>query len=540
MSTTGGNTEVRLARGSPHAGDPRQGFLAGMRVRKKLLVLHTAFTAVLAGIMLVALRPAVKNVVARAELEQARQILRAMAPALMGSAVESPPVDAPNVYVRRGSEGGLGITPDVSASARVRAGEPVEADLPDFGPCVVAFVPGAPGGDFIAVQARIPEARRAVWRLYALATLSLVAVYVLVALALEVFVLPRNVYRPIARLLDADRAVQEGRGDRELIPDPDIPADEMGEIMRSRNRTVSSLRQKESALADALTRLEEAATDLKRKNHMLEMARRNLADADRLASLGMMSAGIAHELNTPLAVLKGLVEKLNGIYGPANGEPPTLSPAEAALMLRVVGRLEKLGEGLLDFARARRPSAAPVGVRAIVDEAATLLRFDRDTGSLKVSNRVGESVTAECDGGRMVQVFVNLLRNAADAGAARRAGDPRRPIHATIRAEEFVREGRAWVSITVEDDGPGIDPAILPHLFEPFASTRLDSRGTGLGLAVSEGIVREHGGVILARNRADAPGVTGAAFEVVIPQVPQASDAPPDARAEAGGGTVSA
>jgi signal transduction histidine kinase len=76
----------------------------------------------------------------------------------------------------------------------------------------------------------------------------------------------------------------------------------------------------------------------------------------------------------------------------------------------------------------------------------------------------------------------------------------------------------------VKDDGPGIDPSILPRLFEPFASTRLDSRGSGLGLAVSEGIVREHGGVILARNRTDR---SGAIFEVVLPASEVSPQVPP-------------
>jgi signal transduction histidine kinase len=87
----------------------------------------------------------------------------------------------------------------------------------------------------------------------------------------------------------------------------------------------------------------------------------------------------------------------------------------------------------------------------------------------------------------------------------------------TIGADRSDKDGRHWVSLTISDTGPGIDPAVLPHLFEPFVSTRLDSRGTGLGLAVAEGIVREHGGVILARNRTDR---SGAIFEVLLPAAP--------------------
>jgi len=84
-----------------------------------------------------------------------------------------------------------------------------------------------------------------------------------------------------------------------------------------------------------------------------------------------------------------------------------------------------------------------------------------------------------------------------------------------IKANTTLREGRPWISVIVRDFGPGIDAAVLPRLFEPFASTRMDAKGTGLGLAVSEGIIEEHGGVLLARNA--TPPDTGAVFEIMLP-----------------------
>jgi signal transduction histidine kinase len=293
--------------------------------------------------------------------------------------------------------------------------------------------------------------------------------------------------------------VQEGREAEALVAESEMPADELGEIMRSRNRSILALRQHERDLARALSELATAASDLKRKNHLLETAQRNLADADRLASLGIMSAGLAHEINTPLAVAKGLVEKLAA--RPDRG----LDEAEAALLLRVVGRLERLSESLLDFARVRPPHASPERIAPLVDEAWTLVRLDREARQVELDNRVEASVTAHCDADRMVQVLVNLLRNAVDA-----IGSGVIEVDATLAS----REGREWLSLTIADDGPGIDPEILGRLFEPFASTRLDSRGTGLGLAVSEGIIREHGGVLLARNRERR---RGSVFEIVLP-----------------------
>src|SRR5690606_34845771 len=207
----------------------------------------------------------------------------------------------------------------VAAATEGDVPEPARAQLGEAGQ-PVAIGAGEEGaraamrladGTLLIATARIDSARREVLQLYGLLVVSLLAVYGLIAVALELFVLPQHVYGPIRRLLEADRAVQEGRREKELIDERDIPADELGEIMRSRNHSIRSIRQHERDLAEALNKLETVATDLRRKNHLIENARRNLAESDRLASLGMMSAGIAHELNTPLTVLKGLVEKLN-------------------------------------------------------------------------------------------------------------------------------------------------------------------------------------------------------------------------------------
>jgi signal transduction histidine kinase len=382
-------------------------------------------------------------------------------------------------------------------------------------------------GVFLYASANAVEARAAVTRMYLLLTAALLGFYLLIALSLEIVVLPKQVYGPIRALLRADLAVQEGARDEELIDPREIPTDELGEIMRSRNESIVRLRRQEAMLNDALARLEDVAIELKRKNHLLETARRNIADQDRLASLGMMSAGIAHELNTPLAVLKGQVERL--AESPARG----VSSSEAQLMLRVVERLERLSESLLDFARVRPPTRERVELAKVLDDAWTLVRIDREAQGVDLRTIAPEGLSVLVDPDRLGQVFVNLLRNAADAMDGEGA--------ITVRAEPVERDGRRWVSIRVQDEGPGITPDVLSRLFEPFVSTRLDARGTGLGLAVSEGIIREHGGVILARNLANEPqgpspeGAEpanrrqGAEFEIVLPDE---DDAPASSFAE--------
>lgn len=505
------------------------GVLGAMRVRKKVLVLHTLFSLGLALVLLVPLRPAITEVVEQAEANEARLVLRlvqseaaASGPAERAALIERWARQLPEGSVRYGTLDELGMSAAAAAQARQSPGQPVTTFV--NGAQIVAAADE--GGGAWSVALKIPEARRAVLELYGLTAAALLAVYALVAAALELFVLPQHVYGPIQRMIDADRAVQEGAVEEELIPEAAIPADELGELMRSRNQAIRSLRSHERALAEALAELERAANDMKKKNHLLEAAQRNLADADRLASLGMMSAGIAHELNTPLAVVKGLAERVNA-------DPERrLDPASAALLLRVVSRLERLGESLLDFARVRPPRVSEVGVKGMIDEAFTLVRLDRDVSRITLVNAVADELTLECDGDRMVQVLVNLVRNAADAIGAKRQGGERgswqpaprgegeaERVGGTIRvdAATVCKDGRDWVVLTVADDGPGIASEVLSRMFEPFASTKLDAHGTGLGLAVAEGIVREHGGLILARNRAGGGG-SGAEFEIMLPR----------------------
>jgi signal transduction histidine kinase len=284
---------------------------------------------------------------------------------------------------------------------------------------------------------------------------------------------------------------------------------------------VTALRSHQEALDDALRRIEQVAAELKRKNHLLETARSNLAHSDRLASLGVMSAGIAHELNTPLAVLKGLAEQID-----ADPDRP-VDPQRAALMLRVVRRLERLSESLLHFARVRPPRTRPADASALAEEALTLVRLDRGAADIDLLNRVPAGLIVPCDADRIVQVLVNLVRNAVDAIRGR---PPARPGEGTrglvvVDAQTSLRDGREWLSMTIADNGPGIDPGVIPKLFEPFVSSKLDARGTGLGLAVADGIVREHDGVIIARNRDLADG-GGAVFEIMLPA--GAAPRPPD------------
>jgi signal transduction histidine kinase len=309
--------------------------------------------------------------------------------------------------------------------------------------------------------------------------------YILAVLLLELVIMPRYVYDPIGRLLVADEATRQGDRAHEIIDDATILGDEIGQIMRSRNATVLELRKREDELSQALERL--------------EAAQRNLEAQDRLVSLGLLSASVAHEMNTPLAVLHGSIEKLLE----TTADPSTRQRLER--MFRVAERLRRISAGLLDFARVRKAEMAPLDVAPLLDEAWHLVAIDEKAAGVRFENRVapGSRVVGNAD--RLLQVFVNLLRNALHAVPS--GGH----IAAAARAASL--DGAPALAVSVEDNGPGIPPEVLPEIFEAFVSTRLDARGTGLGLAVAEGIVDQHGGRITASN---CPA-GGARLEVTLP-----------------------
>ena len=306
----------------------------------------------------------------------------------------------------------------------------------------------------------------------------LAVIYVLAVIVLEIAIMPHYVYRPLKLMLDADRATHQGDRVREIIDDRLILGDEIGQIMRSRNATILELRCHEDAIEEALRKLE---------------------SQDRLVSLGLLAASVAHELNTPLSVLQGSVEKL------AETVNDEMAQQRLQRMLRVTQRLRKISEGLVDFARVRKQHNEPVPMHPLIDEAWSLVAIDEKASEANFANLVSPAHVANGNPDRLIQVFVNLLRNALHAI----------PAGGTIEvhSRQFQRNGHPWISVKVEDNGPGIPAEVLPEIFEAFVSTRLDARGTGLGLTVAEGIVHQHGGAISAANRTGG----GACLEVSLP-----------------------
>lgn len=222
-----------------------------------------------------------------------------------------------------------------------------------------------------------------------------------------------------------------------------------------------------------------------------EQAVRAAEQARHLATLGQMSAVLAHEIRNPLASLKGNAQLLAGAL--PEGEK---ARAKAERVVGEATRLEHLTNDLLEFARAGQLELADVDPVALVREATDAIapdRVDLDVAAAPRSWRL--------DAARLRQVALNLLENAVEMSEGR--------IDVAL-----ARAGGALV-LTVRDRGPGIAEADLPHVFEPFFTRR--TRGTGLGLAVCRRLVELHGGTITAGNAPDG----GAVFRVELPHLPR-------------------
>ncbi len=231
--------------------------------------------------------------------------------------------------------------------------------------------------------------------------------------------------------------------------------------------------------------------------------------AERLATVGQLAAGIAHELRNPLASISGSVELL--------ARTPAVADDDRALMaivVREIERLDQLIRDLLEYASPRPRTLVHVDVAALLAEVVQVMRQDRATAEVELRTELPDApLVLTADPGQLRQVVWNLCRNAAEAAAAGPAG----PGTVTVRA----RGDAIGVTIEVEDDGPGIASEHLPRVFDPFFTTK--KRGTGLGLATSHAIVTEPGGTVDVRSE---PG-RGTRFVIRLPRAGARPPPPP-------------
>lgn len=260
------------------------------------------------------------------------------------------------------------------------------------------------------------------------------------------------------------------------------------------------LAESEMCLPYTIDRLRESLKELSESNAELASARQALMNAEKLASMGQLAAGIAHEINNPLGVIL-LYAKLLLDEIPADAE----RRQDVALIAEQAERCRKIVAGLLNFARRNKVVRQPVDVTQMVDRCRRAVVIP-DNVRVTVRHQIEDPV-AEIDEDQILQVLTNLIANAAEAMP--QGGDL--VIETAGNATE--------VTLRVRDTGTGIPPQHLSRIFEPFFTTKQIGKGTGLGLAVAYGIVKMHRGRIEVVSNADAAkGPTGTTFTVTLPR----------------------
>ncbi len=250
------------------------------------------------------------------------------------------------------------------------------------------------------------------------------------------------------------------------------------------------------AFADLVHRLRERNDELAQSIAALESARDELVRSERLATVGRLAAGVAHEVGNPLASVVGYLEFLRD----DRGVKPEIRADLHARMDRELERIRLTIRSLLDFSRTSPVEPTRCELDEIVDSAVELVRVQRRTRGIAIEVE-GDAPAVRVVADHLRQVLVNLLLNAADALQG----------EGTVQLRISTRESDACVEVA--DDGPGVPADSVAQIFDPFFTTKPSGEGTGLGLAICQRIIEESGGRLWLADTED----TGACFAFTVP-----------------------
>jgi signal transduction histidine kinase len=351
-----------------------------------------------------------------------------------------------------------------------------------------------------------------------LAGLGIGAIAILTAFGASV--LQSGVVRPLARLSHAARAVAEG--------DLDVRCAEEG--VAETAGLARAFNEMTEALARRTQALEKAVADLRESSRSLRTAREGLERAERLAAVGRLAAGVAHEVGNPVGALLAFLDLVARDGGLSQPSRDHLAKARTQ-----VERVRTILRDLLGFARPARGECAPVDLAQLAEEVIELVSAQRRYAGIAFRVIVaGEVPRALADRAGVAQLLLNLLLNAGDAvrptggevrvrlapGALeRRAGDGAGAAAGRSRGDA--------VELRVEDDGPGVPAADRERVFDPFFTTKDPGEGTGLGLSNALRCAEQSGGRL---DLAEPVAGAGAVFVVTLPAAPAGASAAPAVR----------
>jgi two-component system NtrC family sensor kinase len=324
-------------------------------------------------------------------------------------------------------------------------------------------------------------------RMMASGIISVVVLSFLLGLLLTQFV-----NRPIDKLLVATRSAAQGNLDQTVAI---RSRDELGDLSESFNHMIAELKRSRDAIEGWTQTLEHRVQD---RTTELQQVQDQLMHAGKMAALGELAAGVAHEINNPLT---GVLTFSSLILKKMDEAHPWRKDLEA--IVQQTSRCRDIVKGLLDFARQRKPDKRLWDIHLLLDKTLTLVANQAPFHNIEVRKEFGQEMPQLfIDGDQIQQVFMNILLNAADA-MAEKGG--------TLMIRTDLRNGMAEVAFT--DTGSGISKEHLSKIFDPFFTTKQTGKGTGLGLAISYGIIQGHSGDI----RVESVVGKGSTFRIRLP-----------------------
>ncbi|WP_333655443.1 ATP-binding protein [Dissulfurispira sp.] len=304
------------------------------------------------------------------------------------------------------------------------------------------------------------------------------------------------VTKPISFLVDGMNKLSRGDMDYRINLNT---KDEIGLLANSFNSMVGELKQYRDKMENWTKNLE---GEVQKKTAEIVRAQEQLINAEKLASLGRMAAGVAHELNSPLTGIVTFAHLMMKRMPPEN----TQDAEDLKVIIDQAERCSKIVRGLLGFSRKTASEKAHVDMNTLIENTLSMVRNQAKFYNITFDVRLDKSIPeVNADPNQIQQVFLNLLINAADAM------EEKGKITISSRMAEEAAD--RFVELEFADTGPGIPEDIRSKVFEPFFTTKPAGKGTGLGLAVSYGIIKKHEGQIFVKSEHGQ----GASFFIRLP-----------------------
>lgn len=320
-----------------------------------------------------------------------------------------------------------------------------------------------------------------------------IALLIAIVLTLIAFFFTKNIVYPIKEIAIASRKISHG----DLNQTIDIKSkDEIGDLADSFNQMTIALKKANEGLIHWGKTLEEK---VKEKSKELETSQAQLIQSEKIATIGQLTAGIAHEINNPLG---GIV-----VYSHLLLENPKISGNDRENLEKIVreaDRCKNIVKRLLDFSRQTKPEMNFANINEILNNTLSIVEKQMLVQNIKIINFFDDKLPLiKIDISQIQQVFMNIIVNAAEAIKG----------YGELMIKTSLTDNKQFIEIVFTDTGCGISPDNIKKIFEPFFTTKPVGQGTGLGLAISYGIIKRHRGDIEVRSEFGK----GAEFTVRLP-----------------------